>query len=66
MLFHMNSDQFRRHLTKQGCTIDAAKGKGGHVLIRNGDKTSVLPTHGGTKQLGTGLMCKIIKDLGLE
>ncbi len=61
----MNSSQFRRYLVKQGCTIDASTGKGGHVLVRLGDKTSMLPTHGGTKQLGTGLMNKIKKDLGL-
>lgn len=62
----MNSDQFRRYLAKQGCTFEASSGKGGHILVRRGDKTSVLPTHGGSKQLGTGLMNKIKKDLGLK
>lgn len=62
----MNSDQFRRYLVKQGCTVEVGSGKGGHVLIRNGERTSVLPTHGGSKQLGTGLMNKIKKDLGLK
>lgn len=62
----MNSDQFRRYLAKQGCTFDKDAGKGGHILVRHGDKTSVLPTHGGAKQLGTGLMAKIKKDLGVK
>lgn len=60
----MNSSQFRRYLAKQGCTFEA--GKGGHVIVRRGDKMSVLPTHGGKKQLGTGLMKAIKKQLGIE
>ena len=59
----MNTSQFRRYLAKQGCTFEP--GKGGHLIARRGDRTSVLPQHGGKKQLGTGLMNKIKKDLGL-
>lgn len=62
----MNSSQFRRHLAKFGCTFHPELGKGGHVLIRRGERTSMLPTHGGSKQLGTGLMRKILRDLGIE
>jgi mRNA interferase HicA len=62
----MNSKQFRRWLVKQGCVVETSKGKGGHVLVRRGDRSSVLPMHGGKKQLGTGLMAKIKMDLGLE
>lgn len=62
----MNSDQFRRWLLKQGCTIEEPRGKGAHVLVRLGDRFTVLPTHGGRKQLGTGLMAKVKKDLGLK
>ena len=60
----MNSSQFRRYLAKQGCTFEA--GKGGHLIVRLGDKKSILPQHGGKKQLGTGLMKSIKKDLGIE
>lgn len=60
----MNSDQFRRYLAKQGTTFE--HGKGGHLIARRGDRMSVLPQHGGAKQLGTGLMRKIKKDLGIE
>ena len=60
----MNSDQFRRYLAKQGSTFEP--GKGGHLIVRLNGRMSVLPQHGGAKQLGTGLMRKIKKDLGLE
>ncbi|WP_166039486.1 type II toxin-antitoxin system HicA family toxin [Sphingosinicella sp. YJ22] len=59
----MNSSQFRRFLAKQGCTFEP--GKGGHLIVRRAGKMSVLPQHGGKKQLGTGLVNKIKKDLGL-
>ena len=41
-------------------------GKGGHILVRRGGRTSALPTHGSSKQLGTGLMRSIMKDLGID
>jgi mRNA interferase HicA len=59
----MNSDQAKRFLAQKGCTFE--KGKGGHQIVRRGDKTSVLPMHGGRKQIGTGLWNRILKDLGL-
>lgn len=63
MSIFMNSDQFRRYLAKQGATF--TPGKGGHLIVRLNGRMSVLPQHGGAKQLGTGLMRKIKKDLGL-
>jgi mRNA interferase HicA len=62
----MNSDQFRRYLAKEGCTFEPGKGKGGHIIVRREGRTSVLPQHGGSKQLGTGLMRSIKKQLGIE
>jgi mRNA interferase HicA len=62
----MNSQQFRRWLVKQGCTVDPGKGKGGHVVVRLSGRWTILPMHGGKKQLGTGLMEKIKKELGLK
>jgi mRNA interferase HicA len=59
----MNSDQAKRYLARQGCVFEP--GKGGHVSVRRGDRTSVLPMHGGKKQIGKGLWLKILKDLGL-
>ncbi|CAN5375814.1 hypothetical protein BH23ACI1_BH23ACI1_09610 [soil metagenome] len=60
----MTSSQFKRWLTKQGCTFES--GKGGHVIVRLGTLTSVLPMHGSGKELGTGLVNAIKKDLGLK
>ncbi len=60
----VNSDQFRRYLARQGCTFEP--GKGGHLIVRRGERKSVLPQHGGKKQLGTGLMRAIKKDLGID
>ncbi|MFD1942958.1 type II toxin-antitoxin system HicA family toxin [Paradevosia shaoguanensis] len=60
----MTSAQFRRWLAKQGCTFEP--GNGGHLLVRRGNTRSVLPMHGSGKELGTGLVRKIKKDLGLE
>ncbi len=60
----MNSNQFRRWLAKQGCTFEP--GKGGHLIVRRGDRVSVLPMHSGRRQLGKGLMERIKKDLGLR
>lgn len=59
----MTSAQFKRWLARQGCTFEA--GKGGHLLVRRGDRRSVLPMHGSGKELGSGLVAKIKKDLGL-
>jgi len=60
----MNSRQFQQYLAKQGCTFEA--GKGGHKIVRRGKLKSVVPTHGGRKKLGTGLINKVKKDLGLK
>jgi mRNA interferase HicA len=60
----MNSDQFRRWLAKQGCTFEP--GKGGHLIVRLGEKKSILPMHGGRKQLKKPLVLAIKKDLGIE
>ena len=61
----MNSGQFKRWLAKQGCSFEAKKAGSGHLIVRRGDRKSELPMHGGKKQLGSGLIAKIKKDLGL-
>jgi mRNA interferase HicA len=60
----VSSREFKRWLTKQGCSF--ASGKGGHLIVTLGDKMSVLPMHGKQKELGTGLVLKIKKNLGLK
>ncbi len=60
----MTSGQFKRWLAKQGCTFES--GKGGHLIVRLGDKTSLLPMHGSGKEIGKGLEKFIKKNLGLK
>lgn len=62
----MNAGELRRWLSAQGCTFETHRGGSGHVTVRLGDKVSQLPMHGGAKELGTGLVKKIKKDLGLR
>jgi mRNA interferase HicA len=60
----MTSQEFKRWLAKQGCTFEP--GHGGHLTVRRGDKVSSLPMHGKQKELGTGLVHTIKKQLGLK
>jgi len=60
----MTSQEFKRWLSKQGCTFEP--GHGGHLTVRRGALLSTLPMHGKQKELGTGLVNKIKKDLGLK
>ena len=60
----MTTQEFKRWLRKQGCTFES--GRGGHLVVRLGDKVTALPTHGKQKELGTGLVNAIKKHLGLE
>ncbi|WP_304217943.1 type II toxin-antitoxin system HicA family toxin [Phenylobacterium aquaticum] len=62
----MNASELRRWLAKQGCTFESHRGGSGHLTVRRGDKTSQLPMHGAQKELGTGLVNKIKRDLGLK
>ena len=62
----MNYSELRRYLAKNGCTFETHKGGSGHVTVRRGDKTSQLPAHGKGKELGKGLVHKILKDLELK
>jgi mRNA interferase HicA len=60
----MTSQEFKRWLQKQGCTFES--GRGGHLIVRRGTAMSVIPMHGKQKELGTGLVNRIKKDLGLN
>ena len=61
----MTAREFRRWLARQGCIFESHKGGSGHVTVISGDQRSQLPMHGRQKELGTGLVNKIKKDLGL-
>ena len=61
----MNATELRRWLAKQGCSFENHKGGSGHTTVILGDKETQLPMHGSRKELGTGLVNKIKRDLGL-
>lgn len=62
----MNSKEFRKWLAAQGSSFEAKKGGSGHLIVRRGAKKSELPMHGAGKELGTGLVNAIKKQLGLK
>jgi len=62
----MNASELKRWLSKQGCTFESHKGGSGYLTVRLGDRKTQLPMHGQNKELGTGLVNKIKKDLGLK
>jgi mRNA interferase HicA len=62
----MNYAEFRRWLAKQGCTFEPHEGGSGHITVRYKDKKTQLSAHGSRKELGTGLVEAIKKQLGLK
>lgn len=63
----MNSSQMERYLKSLGIIVKK-KPRTSHRLLINPEngKTSELPYHGGSQQIGTWLRNKIMKDLGLD
>ena len=62
----MNAADLRRYPAKQGCPFESHKGGSGHLTVRSGEFTSQLPMHAKGKDLGSGLVNKILKDLRLK
>ena len=60
----VTSQELKQWLARQGCAFEP--GKGGHLIVRRGERMSVLPMHGGGKDLGTGLVNAIKRLLGLK
>ncbi|WP_414649354.1 type II toxin-antitoxin system HicA family toxin [Edaphobacter sp.] len=58
----MKSSEFTRWLADQGATFKP--GIGSHLKVTLHGKQSVLPMH--NKELGTGLVAAIKKQLGLK
>jgi len=58
----MKYSEFRRWLLRQGCRLEAAKGSHYKVYFR--DRYTIFPDHS-SKEIGSGLVRKIKKDLGL-
>jgi mRNA interferase HicA len=55
----MNSRQAKRYLAKKGATF--SPGKGGHLQVTLNGRRSVLPQHGGSKEIPKGLWLSILK-----
>lgn len=59
----MKYSEFKRWLARQGAKFEAAKGS--HFKVALNGRRTVFPDHGG-KEMGSGLIEKIKKDLGLK
>jgi mRNA interferase HicA len=62
----MNAQELKRHLASEGCHFETKKGGSGHIVVKRGDRRTELPMHGSRKELGKGLVHRILKDLGLK
>lgn len=62
----MRAQELKRYLASKGCTFETHKGGSGHLTVRRGDRKTQLPMHGSSKELGKGLVNKILKDLELK
>jgi mRNA interferase HicA len=58
----VKSSEFKRWLAKQGAAFGSSNGS--HLKVFFDGKTSILPMH--NKELGTGLVQSIKKQLGLK
>jgi predicted RNA binding protein YcfA (HicA-like mRNA interferase family) len=61
----MKGKEFVRRLKRCGVTIDAKRGKGGHVLATYHGKQTVVSVHGDA-DMPPYLLKKICRQLGLE
>lgn len=61
----MKYSEFRRWLKKQGCTFETREGGTSHMIVRYKGKQTSFPMHG-SKEIGTGLVQAIKKQLGLK
>ena len=62
----MTSAEMKRYLASKGCTFETHKGGSGHLTVRLNGRVSQLPMHGSRQDLGSKLVNKILKDLGLK
>ena len=62
----MNAKEFKKWLAARGCTFETKKGGSGHLIVKRDGRKSELPMHGRGRELGTGLINAIKKQLGLK
>jgi len=54
----------KKWLARQGCQFYGMKS--GHLKVVRSGRVSHIPMHGSNRELGTGLVEKIKRDLGLR
>ena len=63
-LLYVTCSEFKRWLIKQGVTFEQG-GNGSHLKAYLGNRQSIVANHP-SKELGTGLVNKIKRQLGLK
>ncbi|CAG9163651.1 type II toxin-antitoxin system HicA family toxin [Cupriavidus pampae] len=61
----MKYSEFRRWLIRQGATFEKHKAGSSHYRVTLNGKTTIFPDHG-AKEIGTGLVEAIKKQLGIK
>lgn len=61
----MKYSEFRKWLEKHGAEFQAHRSGSSHFRVTLNGKTTIFPYHG-SKEIGTGLVHKIKKDLGIK
>ncbi len=62
----MNTKELMKLLKRAGVTFDTQQGKSSHIIAHLHGKRTTVPQQGSRKELGTGLVNKILKDLDLK
>jgi mRNA interferase HicA len=61
----MKYSEFKKWLKKLGATFETHRSGSSHSRVTLNSKTTIFPDHG-SKEIGTGLVQKIKKDLGIK
>ena len=63
-VFSVTSAEFKRWLERQGARFEPAKG--GHLWVTLRDRRAILPMHGSRKEMKSGTIAAIKRQLGLS
>ncbi|MCW5141050.1 MULTISPECIES: type II toxin-antitoxin system HicA family toxin [Burkholderia cepacia complex] len=61
----MSYNEFKRWLKKLGATFETHRSGSSHSTVRLNGQRTIFPEHG-SKEIGTKLVQKIKKDLGVK